>query len=356
MGRTKRRFPAARTPGGRLRRAVGLGRRLLVGVGLFGGCAHSLHAQSPDVALSASGTPSPATAGASLTYSITVTVPAGGATGVTVTDILPGGVTYVSGTPSCSNNQGTITCFLGTLGAGTATASVVVTPTAAGTIKNVVGVIANENDPNMANNSAIVTTTVSGVACGITSIAPNVGPITGGQSVVITGTCFIGATNVVFQSAFATPAWHVDSDTQISATTPGLPIGYGPVNVSVVKGTTATYTLSNGYTYSRWTFTDDPIVAGMTKVKAVHITEIRQDVDTLRARVGLGAAPWRDAIVAGGIVKAIHIQDLRTYLNDALTRLGYAAKVYTDPGLTNGTVIKKIHIDELRQGVRTVPN
>src|SRR6266480_438769 len=57
--------------------------------------------------------------GAMLSYSITVTNKSTeDATGVTVTDALPGGVTYVSATPgagSCSFLNGTVTCNLGTL-------------------------------------------------------------------------------------------------------------------------------------------------------------------------------------------------------------------------------------------------
>src|SRR5205814_5859628 len=60
-----------------------------------------------------------------LSYSITVTNKSTeDATGVTVTDVLPGGVTYVSAAPdagSCSFSNGTVTCNLGTLTAGAST-------------------------------------------------------------------------------------------------------------------------------------------------------------------------------------------------------------------------------------------
>ncbi len=39
-------------------------------------------------------------------------------------------------------------------------------------------------------------------------------------------------------------------------------------------------------------FTDDPLQPGVTPVKAVHFSELRQHIDALRARVGLGPVAW----------------------------------------------------------------
>lgn len=52
-----------------------------------------------------------------------------------------------------------------------------------------------------------------------TSINPTSGPVAGGTVVTITGTGFTGATNVVF-GAEAAASFTVDSDTQVTATTP----------------------------------------------------------------------------------------------------------------------------------------
>jgi hypothetical protein len=41
-------------------------------------------------------------------------------------------------------------------------------------------------------------------------------------------------------------------------------------------------------------FTDDPLVAGATAVKAVHLTELRSYITTVRARYGLSAPAWTD--------------------------------------------------------------
>ena len=115
------------------------------------------------------------TLGNNLTYTITVTNNGpDAATGVTMTDPLPGTVTFVSATPSQGTCKGmsTVSCGLGTLTHGsTATVDIVVTPTQVGPLTNTASVQANESDPNTPNNSDPLTTTVlapSNAGLGIT--------------------------------------------------------------------------------------------------------------------------------------------------------------------------------------------
>ena len=79
------------------------------------------------------------------------------ATDVTLTDTLPGSVTFVSATPnqgSCSGTS-TVTCHLGTLANGaSATVTIVTTATTAGTVTNTASVTGNESDLNTANDTA----------------------------------------------------------------------------------------------------------------------------------------------------------------------------------------------------------
>lgn len=58
----------------------------------------------------------------------------------------------------------------------------------------------------------------------VTSVTPNMGSIAGGDPIVLTGTGFTGATAVQFG---VTPAasYTVDSDTQITCTSPSEPPG-----------------------------------------------------------------------------------------------------------------------------------
>lgn len=98
------------------------------------------------------------------------------------------------------------------------------------------------------------------------------------------------------------------------------------------------------------TFTDNPLSAGSTLIKAQHITELRQAVNVLRAAANLSAANWTDSSLANVTLKAVHIEELRTNLDQALNALGMATSSYTDPALS-GIGIKKVHVDELRNRV-----
>jgi hypothetical protein len=100
------------------------------------------------------------------------------------------------------------------------------------------------------------------------------------------------------------------------------------------------------------TFTDNPLTVGTTPVKAVHMTELRQAVNAVRAAANLGAATWTDPTLSTSVtIKAVHVTELRTNLDAALTALGITPSAYTDPSLT-GILIKKVHVDEVRQRVK----
>lgn len=101
-------------------------------------------------------------------------------------------------------------------------------------------------------------------------------------------------------------------------------------------------------------FTDDPLGTG-TVVKAVHVTELRQAVDTLRARNALGAFGWTDGTLTAGAtpVRAAHLNDLRNALNQVYDARGLARPSYTDPTIQAGeTPIKRAHVSDLRSAVR----
>lgn len=91
------------------------------------------------------------------------------------------------------------------------------------------------------------------------------------------------------------------------------------------------------------TFTDDVIV------RAAHLTQLRQAVNALRATAGLAAATFTDTIAVGVPIKAVHLTELRTALAQARSALGLPAITTTD---APPTVIKAIHVQEIRNGVR----
>jgi uncharacterized repeat protein (TIGR01451 family) len=116
-----------------------------------------------DLAITKVATQEPVNSGLNFHYSLVVTNQGpGAATGVTVTDNLPAGLTLVTATPSqgsCAGNPN-ISCNIGALAAGgSATVEIVVTKTVGGNVDNTASVAGTEADPNNANNSTQTTTT-----------------------------------------------------------------------------------------------------------------------------------------------------------------------------------------------------
>jgi hypothetical protein len=91
----------------------------------------------------------------------------------------------------------------------------------------------------------------------VDEVDPGTGPVGGGNTVTITGSCFTGATGVLF-GGNASPSITVVSDTEITAV---VPAGVrGTVDVTVVgAGDCGDGTIDDGYTY-----TDEPVVSSIT--------------------------------------------------------------------------------------------
>ncbi|HEV2843107.1 MAG TPA: DUF11 domain-containing protein [Chthoniobacterales bacterium] len=118
-----------------------------------------------DLALTKSDSPDPVQAGSNLTYTITISnLSPRAAFNAIMTDTLPAGVTFVSATPSqgfCTGAS-TVTCHLDSIvGQTTATVTLVVTPTAAGTLSNTATVSTTSQEFNLSNNSDTEMTTVN---------------------------------------------------------------------------------------------------------------------------------------------------------------------------------------------------
>jgi hypothetical protein len=102
-------------------------------------------------------------------------------------------------------------------------------------------------------------------------------------------------------------------------------------------------------------FTDDPLVATQTVIKAQHVNELRQAVNAMRALANLTPfSNWTDPSLAAGIVvKAQHLQELRAKLDEALGVIKGSVGSYTDPVINAGsTIIKANHLNELREAVK----
>jgi len=123
-------------------------------------------ASSADMAIVNTAIPNPVTEGTTLTYTLNVTNngPAS-ATNVTVTDMLPSGVTYLSSTTtqgSCSESGGMVNCQLGTMAnAGTATVTILTIAGQPAIVSDVATVTADQTDPNLGNNTSSQSVTIT---------------------------------------------------------------------------------------------------------------------------------------------------------------------------------------------------
>jgi len=120
------------------------------------------------------------------------------------------------------------------------------------------------------------------------------------------------------------------------------------ITMSIDRSVTATYSK---------TFTDDPLTSQATLLKAVHITELRATINTLRLNNGRSAFAYTDSTLTAGVTQSrgVHITDLRTALNAVYDTLGRIRPTYTDPTIVvRQTVIKKAHIAEIRNAIRAV--
>lgn len=120
---------------------------------------------SIDLAVTKVGSPNPDTVGNNITWTMVVTNNGPNtATGVTATDPIPAGNTYVSSSTtqgSCTGGS-ILTCAIGTMTVGQqVTITLVTTPTQAGTVTNTVTVVGNEHETNTANNTASASVVVN---------------------------------------------------------------------------------------------------------------------------------------------------------------------------------------------------
>ena len=102
------------------------------------------------------------------------------------------------------------------------------------------------------------------------------------------------------------------------------------------------------------TFTDHPIRPGTTPVRAAHVLELRQRIDTLREAGELGRFPWTDPVLTVGRtpVKLVHLLELRSALVEAYAAAGRAAPDWTDAAPAAGrTRLRAAHVMELRAAV-----
>lgn len=98
-------------------------------------------------------------------------------------------------------------------------------------------------------------------------------------------------------------------------------------------------------------FTDDPLVAQGTIVKAIHLSELRTATDAVRALAGKSPGVYTYPATAGRAIRAVDITEIRTQLDEAMGALMLTTGGYTDASLT-GQPIRAIDFQEIRNRVK----
>src|SRR5438132_3573974 len=99
-------------------------------------------------------------------------------------------------------------------------------------------------------------------------------------------------------------------------------------------------------------FTNDPLVAGVTLVRALHFTEARTAVNALRTSAGLGTFTFTDLSLNATVIKATHLLELRTALNAARSALSLSAITYATTITAITTPVRAVDVTEIRTGVK----
>ena len=92
------------------------------------------------------------------------------------------------------------------------------------------------------------------------------------------------------------------------------------------------------------------VPAARVGIQAVHIIELRQAVDCLRAEYGLSSYSWQ---ILGNSITAQPLIELRSVLSELYILAGLASQQprYADPTLGQGVPIRAAHIQDLRDAV-----
>jgi uncharacterized repeat protein (TIGR01451 family) len=289
------------------------------------------------------------------TYTVVVKNIGGGATsaGVSVVDIVPPGLTVTSMAGVGWNCFGpSVSCLRSDALAGGAsyppiTVTVNVDSNAPASITNV-AVVSGGNETIYTNDRAEDVTAVLVAPGNFRATAASTSTVNLTWSSVAAATSyqvFRSSSGSAF-SLIATTPDNVYVDSSLNANTAYL------YRVRATDG--ITFTAYSGVDLvTTIVFTDDPLVPGATRLKTVHVSELRTAINAVRVLAGLGATTFTDPnLIAGSPMKALHLTQLRAALDAARSALGLTPMVYTDPNLAAGMVVKATHIRELRSGVQ----
>jgi uncharacterized repeat protein (TIGR01451 family) len=269
-----------------------------------------------DVALANVSAPEPVVVGSNLTYTLTVTnAGPNNALNVTVSDSLPAGINYVSGSASqgsVSESSGTVTATLGTLLPGTiATVTINAIPTIATVVTNTATVVTASNDGNTANNTAVAVTTVANpapkiVAAGSTLVSesqrPANGAIDSGETISISlALANVGSADTANLVATLQPTGGVNS--------PSGPQSYGVLvrgGPSVARTFTFNATAGSGLIVARLQLQDGATDLGTVSfVYSLPITTSFANATPIQIPDHGSALPYPSTIAVSGVTGVV---------------------------------------------------
>jgi photosystem II stability/assembly factor-like uncharacterized protein len=275
----------------------------------------------------------------------------------TVKGVVPGAGPTTGGTPvtiTGTNFESPVTV---TIGCAPATNAVVVnsttitasTPACSASTVNVS--VTNPDNSTGFRSSAFT----FGTAPRVDAVLPTGGTTAGGTMVTISGVNFQTGATVTIGGSAATDVTVGDS-TAITART--SPHAAGLVSVVVANPDAQAATLAYAFSYvAPPTFSDTPLQAYITAVKATHVSELRTRIDQLRARFGLSVFTWTDPTLTARstTVRSVHLTDLRLALNGVYGAAGLTPPAYTSAVVTpRVTAITVADIAELRAAVLAI--
>jgi hypothetical protein len=220
-------------------------------------------------------------------------------------------------------------------GAGTVTYAVAQNATAQGRTANLT--IGGRSFELTQNANGIATFAMTATASP-TQAAVNWGAVSGATSYEVRRSDHGGAFNLVTPTALLS-----HNDTTIAAGTGYL------YRVHALDSGHNVIAYSNVDLAVPFAYTEASIVAGSTKIKAMHFAELRSMANAARAAAGLPAV----AFAASTSSLRAHLVDIRAAINTARAAIRLPPIAYTDATVTAGvTKVKAAHILEVRAAVQ----
>jgi hypothetical protein len=221
-------------------------------------------------------------------------------------------------------------------------------------------IIANATSANAGSYTVTVLVNKKPTAAGTTVIVvtPSLGmyPTTfiaaGGGKTVAPSIAAVGSSVSAAASVGFTGALSVNSTTGVVTISNAGPAGTSPTITITASDQCGASTMSS-FVLVISAFTDDPLVAAVTTVKAVHLNELRNAIRAAATVAGQNPTFTDDPLPSGAAIKAVHIRELRTALTNAFIALHLIPPAFTDPTLTPGVVpVKAVHFQELRNAMK----